>query len=119
MRNPRSTGSAHAGLVEWLFQRASSLYMAGFFLYVVAHFSLTPAHDYISWKAWFAAGGVRLAWALFFLNLLVHIWIGLRSIYMDYLHPLWLRFIFLLLTAFGLLALGLWAAQILLGAASQ
>jgi len=119
MRLPRSTGSAHAGLMEWLLQRVSSLYMAGFVLYVVAHFSLTPTHDYISWKAWFATGVVRLAWALFFLNLLVHTWIGLRSIYMDYLHPLWLRFTFLLLTAFGLLTLGLWAAQILLGAAAQ
>lgn len=117
MRNPRTTGSAHAGLVEWLLQRVSSLYMAGFVLYVALYFSLNPARDYVSWKTWFATGIVRLAWALFFLNLLVHIWIGLRSIYMDYLHPLWLRMVFLLLTAFGLLALGLWAGQILLGAA--
>ena len=114
MRATRSTSSTHTGLMEWLLQRVSSLYMAGFVIYLSAHFSLSPAHDYAAWKAWFAAGSVRLAWALFILNLLVHAWIGLRSIYLDYLRPVWLRFSVSLLTAFALLALGLWAAQILL-----
>jgi succinate dehydrogenase / fumarate reductase membrane anchor subunit len=37
---------------------------------------------------------------------------------MDYLHPLWLRFSVSALTALGLTALGLWAAQILLAVAA-
>ena len=114
MRQARSAGSAHAGLMGWLLQRVSSLYMAGFVVYAILNFSIAPIHDYLEWKAWFASGPVRLAWALFILSLLVHVWIGLRSIYMDYLHPLWLRFGISLFTALGLLALGLWAAQILL-----
>jgi succinate dehydrogenase / fumarate reductase membrane anchor subunit len=114
----RTSGSAHAGLMEWLLQRVSSLYMAGFVVIIVVYFSIVPIHDYVAWQAWFASGPMRLAWALFFLSLLVHAWIGLRSIYMDYLHPLWLRFSVSLLTAFGLLALGLWSAQILLAVAA-
>ena len=110
----RATGSAHAGPVEWLLQRVSSLYMAGFVVYLVLRFAVAPVPDYAAWKSWFAAGVVRLAWALFILSLLVHAWVGLRSIYMDYLHPVWLRFSILLLTAIGLLVLGLWAVQILL-----
>ncbi len=113
-----SPGSAHAGLMEWLLQRVSSLYMAGFVVYSVAYLSIYPIHDYVAWKAWFASGPVRLVWALFFLSLLAHAWIGLRSMYMDYLHPLWLRFSLALLTAFGLLALGLWSAQILMAVAA-
>jgi succinate dehydrogenase / fumarate reductase membrane anchor subunit len=104
--------------MEWLLQRVSSLYMAGFVVYIVVYFSIVPIHDFVAWKAWFASGFVRMAWALFFLSLLVHAWIGLRSIYMDYLHPLWLRLSISLLTAFGLVALGLWSAQILLGGAA-
>jgi succinate dehydrogenase membrane anchor subunit len=117
MRRTRSSGSAHAGLMEWLLQRVSSLYMAGFVIYVILAFSLSPVHDYLAWRSWFTSVPVRLAWALFLLSLLAHAWIGLRSIYMDYLHPLWLRFSVLLLTAFGLLALGLWVGQILFAAA--
>jgi succinate dehydrogenase / fumarate reductase membrane anchor subunit len=55
-----------------------------------------------------------MAWAIFILSILVHAWIGMRSIYLDYLHPLWLRFSVSLFTALGLLALGLWTARILL-----
>jgi len=104
--------------VEWLLQRVSSLYMAGFVVYLILRFAASPVSDYAAWKSWFAGGVVRLACALFILSLLVHAWVGLRSIYMDYLHPLWLRFSISLLTAFGLLALGLWSAQILLAVAA-
>lgn len=114
MRRVRSAGSAHTGLTEWLWQRVTSLYMGGFVIYAIAHLSLSPAHDYAAWKAWFAAGYVRIAWALFLASILIHAWVGMRSIYLDYLHPLWLRFGVTFLTALGLLALALWAVQILL-----
>ncbi|MHB8743254.1 MAG: succinate dehydrogenase, hydrophobic membrane anchor protein [Sulfuricaulis sp.] len=114
MRRTDSAGSAHTGLVEWLLQRVTSLYMAGFVVYVVTRFLIAPVHDQAAWKAWLITGPVRVAWALFVLSLLVHAWVGLRSLYMDYLHSLWLRFSVSLITAFGLLALGLWSAQILL-----
>lgn len=111
----RASGSAHAGMLQWLWQRVTAIYMAGFVVYVIVHLSLlSPIRDHAAWTAWFAIGYVRLAWAMFILSILVHSWIGMRSIYLDYLHPLWLRFSVSLLTALGLLALGLWAARILL-----
>jgi succinate dehydrogenase / fumarate reductase membrane anchor subunit len=112
----RSAGSAHAGVAEWLLQRVTSLYMGGFVIYAIMHLSLLPVRDYTAWKAWFATGYVRIAWALFIASILIHAWVGMRSIYLDYLHPLWLRFSVTLITALGLLALALWAAQILISA---
>jgi hypothetical protein len=38
----------------------------------------------------------------------------MRSIYLDYLHPLWLRSGVSLFTVLGLASLGLWATRILL-----
>ena len=117
MRRARSAGSAHTGVTEWLLQRVTSLYMGGFVIYVIVHLGLSPARDYTAWKAWFATGYVRIAWALFLASILIHAWVGMRSIYLDYLHPLWLHFSVTLLTALGLLALTLWAAEILMMAA--
>jgi succinate dehydrogenase / fumarate reductase membrane anchor subunit len=114
VKRVRSAGSAHAGMTEWLLQRVTSLYMGGFVIYAIVHLSLSPARDYTTWKSWFATGYVRIAWALFVAGILIHAWVGMRSIYLDYLHPLWLRFIVTLMTALGLLALALWAAQILI-----
>ncbi len=113
MEYMRPSGSAHAGMMQWLWQRVTSIYMAGFVVYVIVHLSRSPVPDQAAWKAWFAIGYVRMAWAIFILSILVHAWIGMRSIYLDYLHPLWLRFSISLFTALGLLALGLWAARIL------
>jgi len=112
--NSRSSGSAHRGLGEWLLQRLSALYLAGFTVWIVVRLVMVAPADYLAWKAWMAGGGVRLAFALFFLSVLVHSWVGMRSVFLDYLKPLWVRSVAQLLLVFGLLALAFWATQILL-----
>ena len=111
--NANNQGSAHRGLGEWLLQRLSALYLAGFIFWLLVSLSLSPVSGYVAWKTWFAGGAVRLAFALFILSVLVHAWVGLRSVFLDYLHPLWLRFTVQLVTALSLLALAFWTAQIL------
>ncbi len=110
----RPAGSAHAGLGEWLVQRATSVYLAVFLVYLALRLAFEPFPDHAAFRVWFTQGPVRIAWGLFFLSLLLHAWIGLRSVYMDYLRPAGLRAAVTFLTGFGLLALALWAANILL-----
>ena len=112
--NSVNSGSAHSGLGEWLLQRLSALYLAGFILWLMLQLVLAAPADFAAWKAWMASGGVRIAFALSFLSVLVHAWVGMRSVFLDYLKPLWVRFVAQLLLGFGLLALAFWAAQILL-----
>ncbi len=109
-------GSTHKGLSEWLLQRVTAIYMAAFVLYVTVQFSLHPVSDYYEWKGWFTRSPVRIGWALFFLSALVHGWIGMRSVYMDYVKPAWLRFIVSTLSALALLFLALWTTQVLIEA---
>jgi len=106
--------SAHHGTGEWLLQRLTALYIAGFALYMVLRLTLAPLPDFDAWRAWFGAGAVRIAFGLFVLSLLLHAWSGMRNVYMDYVRPLWLRFLVSFATALGLIALGLWAARLLL-----
>lgn len=114
MNAPGPRSSTRSGFVEWLLQRLSALYVAGFAVYAVIALTVSPPADYQAWRAWFGAGPVRLGWALFVVLLLIHSWIGMRSVFIDYLHPLWLRLSALVLTATGLLALGIWAGEIFL-----
>lgn len=114
----RPLGSAHRGVAAFLVQRATSLYLGAFTIYLIALLVGAPFDDYRAWADYFASGGVRLAWLLFVASLLAHAWTGLRSIYMDYLpHAGW-RFGVSLATAFGLMALAVWAAQILFAGAA-
>lgn len=114
MTTLRTAGSAHSGLGEWLLQRLSALYLAGFLLWFLACLLLAAPADFSAWKAWFAGGGVRLAFAGFFLSLLLHAWVGMRSVFLDYLKPLGVRFAAQVFTAAALLAMAFWAVQILL-----
>ncbi len=109
------TGSAQAGLTEWLLQRVSALYMGAFGLYVIARLLAYPVADYEAWRTWFASGAMRIGMGLFLASLLVHSWIGMRSVFMDYVKPMWLRFVVQLLTATALSLVGLWVTGILLG----
>lgn len=110
----RTTGSAHTGLGEWLLQRLSAVYMGVFVIYLVLRFAIDPISDYLTWRDWFLAGPVRIGFALFFVSTLIHAWIGARSVFMDYLKPVWLRFVAQIATGTGLLVLTLWLVQILL-----
>ena len=112
---PRPTGSAHAGLGEWLLQRVTAVYMGVFVLYLVFRFAVAPIDVFAAWKMWFASVAVRIGFALFFASALLHSWVGMRSVFMDYVKPMWLCFVVQLLTATALLILALWVAQILLG----
>ena len=111
---PRPIGSAGSGFGEWLLQRLTALYLTGFVLWLAWRLTVSPPVGYLAWKQWFGLAGVRLAFALFFLSTLVHAWVGMRSVFLDYARPLWVRALVQMLTIVGLLALGLWAAQILL-----
>jgi len=72
--------SAHSGFTEWLLQRATALYLAGFLLYVLVRLAIDPPADYSAWRAWFAYGPVRIAWALAFASLLIHAWTGSQEL---------------------------------------
>ncbi len=111
----RSTGSAHTGLGEWLLQRVTAVYMGAFVVYLVLRFVIAPIDVYAAWKMWFASVTVRIGFALFFASVLLHSWVGMRSVFMDYVKPMWLRFVVQLVTATALLVLTLWLTQILLG----
>ncbi len=106
---------AHRGLNAWLWQRASALALAiGLPLFLI-YAACQPVLDYASWRSLFAPLFVKVGALLFIAAMLVHAWLGLREVFIDYVHRLGLRLA--LYFAFGLLYLGylVWAVAILWG----
>jgi succinate dehydrogenase / fumarate reductase membrane anchor subunit len=101
------------GLRAWLLQRVSALYLIFFTLFLVLHFLFNPPGDYAQWRAWVAAPAVGSSVAVFFAMLLIHMWVGLRDVIIDYVHPFAVRLSVLALVALALLGAGAWAALIL------
>ncbi len=104
------------GLRAWLIQRFSAIYLALFSLYLIIHFSFFPSESHQAWLAWLRHPLISLAWGLFFIALLLHAWVGLRDVILDYVRPLLARAILLALVVAGLLICGLWATRLLYGA---
>lgn len=102
------------GLRAWMIQRLTALYLAGYFIFLVFHFSLQPPADYEAWSAWVSGPWVTNTAALFIVALLIHAWVGIRDVLMDYVKPTWVRLLAMAVVAAGLVVCGLWFARILL-----
>lgn len=103
-----------SGLPAWLVQRLSALYMLVFTLLALAWYLLAPAADYASWRALFAQPVIAIMTAMFFLALLLHAWIGVRDVILDYAggHPA-LRLVLLTLLGGWLIAMAFWVIRVM------
>lgn len=104
------------GLRAWALQRVSAVYLLVFTLFLMVHFLRDPPVDYPSWHAWVARPSSAVALGLFVVMLLSHMWVGVRDVIIDYVHPLAVRLSLLAAVGFVLLASGIWSAWILVKA---
>lgn len=102
------------GLRAWLLQRMSALYMTGYTLFVLFLFSNATVSDYQSWHDRMAGPFFSLATSIFFAGLLVHAWVGIRDVIMDYAHSAILRFILLSATGVSLFSIGIWMLRVVM-----
>lgn len=109
----RKAGGARRGLDPWILQRASALLMAILLPIFLGFAWLHGPLDYLTWRGLFAPLAVKVGALLFVGALLLHAWIGLREIFIDYLHPMTLRLTLYFLFAVVYLGCLVWAVDIL------
>ena len=106
-----------SGQRAWLLQRITAVYAGAYVFLAVAWLLARPPQDHAAWLALVSQPGVWLATALFVLVVLLHAWIGLRDVILDYLRPAGLRLAALVAAGGAFLLMGLWALWILIEAA--
>ena len=107
----RHAGGARSGLTIWLLQRASAVWLA--LASPVLLWLFAQASSFETWRALFVPLPVKLGVLLTVVALLLHAWIGLREVLMDYVHPLLLRMALLLAFGVGVLLCLAWTVHIL------
>lgn len=105
---------ALSGLRAWIVQRFTAVYLLLFCVFALFHFAVDAPHSYDAWRDWITGPSVLIATALFFVALLLHAWVGLRDVVLDYVKPLPLRVGVLAALGFILIGLALWMMRILL-----
>jgi succinate dehydrogenase / fumarate reductase membrane anchor subunit len=101
------------GLNDWLLQRLTAIYLACFLVYLLLHFLVQPQHTFQEWHDWVTRPAMIMATAMFILAVLVHGWVGMRDVVLDYVHSISLRITVLSLIALALIGCGIWALRIL------
>lgn len=111
----REVIGAHYGWRDWLAQRVTAVVMLFYTLFFLAVLVSLPARDFQHWRALWDLPLMRFATILFVLAVLLHAWVGVRNIFMDYIKDTGVRLILYVLVILALIAYGAWAVQILWG----
>lgn len=104
---------AASGLRTWLIQRLSAVYIAVFVI-IFAGAWVGETVTYEVWRSWVARPLVNISLILFILAMIIHAWIGVRDVVMDYFSAVFMRY--LLLIGFGLMfiSMGFWVLRTLI-----
>ena len=88
----RKLAGAHYGLRDWAAQRVTAvlmiIYLTVFFLFLLG---MSGAEDYSQWQAFFVKSWVKVFTQTTVIALLLHAWVGIRDLWMDYIKPFGLR----------------------------
>jgi succinate dehydrogenase / fumarate reductase membrane anchor subunit len=98
-------GVNHRGLTDWLAQRISAVVMAVYSLGLIYFFLSHSELNFSDWHDLFSHGWMKVATLLVLVSLLYHAWVGMWTIFTDYVKPFVLRLVlhvivFLALVAF-------------------
>jgi succinate dehydrogenase / fumarate reductase membrane anchor subunit len=77
------TSFSRTGLSDWLIQRVTSLVLLAYF--IVIAYQLVGSVDYTSWRLLFDQTWMKVFTLMAALSLVAHSWIGLWSVFTDYL----------------------------------
>lgn len=102
-------GSLHSGIGEWVVQRLTAVYMLLFIVMALIRLLVSPVSSHSDWLLLSSGLLFQISLLLFIFSLLAHVWLGLKSVFLDYVHPWRLRFLLLMVVAVLLLAAGVWA----------
>ncbi len=108
-------GVNHRGLRDWIVQRVSAIMLAIYFVGMSAYILTHPQLDYQTWHSLFSHAWMKISTLIFILALLFHAWVGMWTIFTDYIKQAGLSFLLQILVIVGLIACFFWALQILWG----
>ncbi|MEP7058712.1 MAG: succinate dehydrogenase, hydrophobic membrane anchor protein [Caldimonas sp.] len=109
----RTVVGAHYGLRDWLAQRITAVVMALFTIVLIVQILLPGEMGYDKWSAMFSHQWMKVLTFTVVVSLLVHAWVGMRDIWMDYVKPVATRLVLEAATIVWLVGCAGWAVQVL------
>ena len=106
-------GVSHQGLRDWVLQRISAILMAIYSIGLIAFIVCHPGISFAEWHGLFAATWMQVATLVVILGLLIHAWVGMWTIFTDYVKNYIARNFLYFVVLIMLAACFVWALLIL------
>jgi succinate dehydrogenase / fumarate reductase membrane anchor subunit len=101
-----------SGQRAFVVQRLSALLLLAYVTVAALRLAFGPPATFAQWQAWSAQPLGALALLFGAAALMLHVWVGIRDVLLDYVHHFALRLVMLAGAALGLALLALWSAFI-------
>ncbi|RXZ45531.1 succinate dehydrogenase, hydrophobic membrane anchor protein [Crenobacter cavernae] len=105
---------ARYGLRDWVMQRVTAVIMA-LYTFALALFLLTVPASYEAWQAFFGQTWVQVLTQTTLLALFLHVWVGIRDVWMDYVQPVGVRLALHSFTIVWLLSCFIYSVKVVWG----
>lgn len=103
----------YPGMRQWLTQRLSALVLASYCIMFIVLVLFKQPSTYLQWLDFFQPIWWRLFTFLFFINLLIHAWLGVGNVLKDYVFNLRLRVVVQMLVEVAAISELVWLGNIL------
>lgn len=87
------------GLRDWLIQRVTAVILGFYAIFILGFIIFHPQLQYDEWQLLFANNLVKIFSLLVLVCILLHAWIGMWTVFTDYIKPYKLRLFLLLALA--------------------
>ena len=101
------------GYRAWFIQRLSAVYLLGSLLFIVGFLFINPVVAFEDWRSHFNSPVTNILILLFFIAVMLHAWIGIRDVVIDYVHFAAARLFILILLWTSLMGMTIWVTYIL------
>ena len=108
-----ATSYSGNGLRDWLVQRVTAVILAAYTFFIMGFILVRQDITYSSWESLFSNMSMKVATLLALLALVLHAWIGMWTIFTDYLKPVVLRILVEVIVIIALVWYFVWGVFLL------
>jgi succinate dehydrogenase / fumarate reductase membrane anchor subunit len=106
---------AHYGIRDWLMQRITAVIMLVYTVLLILFMLQVSQGGYANWQKLFSYTWVKVVTSVTFIALLIHAWVGIRDVWMDYIQHVGLRLTMHALTIVWLVGSLIYSFQVVWG----
>lgn len=108
-----ATNFSRSGLRDWIIQRISAIILGIYFITLIIFFLSHLGLNYEDWESFFYNPFMQIFNFLVLLSLIAHAWIGVWTIFTDYIKPKSVRLFFEAIMGLALLSYLAWGISII------